>query len=905
MADDPLLSSLNDQTLSNAQGIGDSMADAADAARRLNSELRSSNLLTVEYSKLFTGIKTSASAVGKIQDKAKLTSKAVNDATREQIKNLTSVRELNTKIEDLYRRARKETEENKVQLIAQATVLAIGRDNAQELANIYGGIVQDASKLNSQTAFFNVMSEFVKDIPGLRVFSKPFEDAAIAARKTAIENAKIMQTKEVIRKFTEKELTTGKGLTKERLKQLGLSEITGETAGREAGKLLKQYRDVTKEQSKLGSGIKGFAKSAAASTASFFKTGGFLIAIGKGIQGAVGLLVKGLKSAVKFLLEIDNRAANLAKSLNMTKLEAAQFDFSILKASGGIDYLNQRLGEAADLAASFADSTGIIATDLKVFNADLGVINRRFGLSEQQTSEIAKNILISGQSSKEFAVNALGAAEALEMQSGINLQNQAIMKDIAELSATQFLNLKRQPGLIANAVTQARRFGLTMATIEGTQSSLLNFSQSITDEINAELLLGKQLNLSRARSAALQNDYATVAAEISREIGTAADFSEMNYFQQEALAKSVGMTKEELAKALKEQEALEAAGFASAEAREEEYNKLKKIYGEQEALRRIGMKEYTRQKENISFQEKMNNLLHNMKMIFVQSINPLLQKVTTFLSANPKFIQNSIDKFKNLVSVVSDFISQLIKGGPLSDKLGDKLSKMFGTSRKEGESLIETLKNGMKKVGETIYRVGLVLDGVFIKPILAAVDALQASFKFIQAVAKILSGDFTQGINLGIEGVKELNKGAANFFDAGTNVIVGISGEGQANFFNKLAKGEINLDGTPTDLSKNAADSAKTSSTFKDEQGNEYTSTTEDIDGSRVTTTPLGGSIIPPKKKEKDEPTNFNTLLKNTSKEEKTNKLLERLIQVVEKGGDVYLDSRKVGEALVLSTTRQ
>ena len=47
---------------------------------------------------------------------------------------------------------------------------------------------------------------------------------------------------------------------------------------------------------------------------------------------------------------------------------------------------------------------------------------------------------------------------------------------------------------------------------------------SIQSEMEAELLTGKDLNLERARAAALNGDAAALAAEISSQIGTSVDF---------------------------------------------------------------------------------------------------------------------------------------------------------------------------------------------------------------------------------------------------------------------------------------------------------------------------------------------------------------------------------------------
>ena len=100
--------------------------------------------------------------------------------------------------------------------------------------------------------------------------------------------------------------------------------------------------------------------------------------------------------------------------------------------------------------------------------------------------------------------------------------------------------------------------------------SLLNFEDSIGNQLKAELLTGKQLNLERARAAALQGDQATLAEELSKNIGTAAEFTKMNVLQQKSLAESVGMTADELSNTLRRREEAIASGKSLAQVTEEE-----------------------------------------------------------------------------------------------------------------------------------------------------------------------------------------------------------------------------------------------------------------------------------------------------------------------------------------------
>jgi hypothetical protein len=67
---------------------------------------------------------------------------------------------------------------------------------------------------------------------------------------------------------------------------------------------------------------------------------------------------------------------------------------------------------------------------------------------------------------------------------------------------------------------------MELSKVEAIAGSILQFESSIENELSAELLIGKELNLERARFAALNNDVVTVATEIAAQAGTAAEFGE-------------------------------------------------------------------------------------------------------------------------------------------------------------------------------------------------------------------------------------------------------------------------------------------------------------------------------------------------------------------------------------------
>ena len=57
--------------------------------------------------------------------------------------------------------------------------------------------------------------------------------------------------------------------------------------------------------------------------------------------------------------------------------------------------------------------------------------------------------------------------------------------------------------------------------------------KSLQDEMEAEALLGRDINLEKARQLAYDGDIAAMSAEISKQVGTAADWDKMRAHEKQ------------------------------------------------------------------------------------------------------------------------------------------------------------------------------------------------------------------------------------------------------------------------------------------------------------------------------------------------------------------------------------
>ena len=197
-------------------------------------------------------------------------------------------------------------------------------------------------------------------------------------------------------------------------------------------------------------------------------------------------------------------------------------------------------------------------------------LTKQVGLQAEEAAQIQRFGVLNNKTSEETYNTFVKGLTAARNQYKVGIDFKATLAEAAKVSGQLAANLGFNPERISKAVVAAKAFGMTLEQTAKSGEALLNFEDSIGNQLKAELLTGKQLNLERARAAALQGDQATLAEELSKNIGTAAEFTKMNVLQQKSLAESVNMTADELSNTLRRREEAIASGKSLAQITEEE-----------------------------------------------------------------------------------------------------------------------------------------------------------------------------------------------------------------------------------------------------------------------------------------------------------------------------------------------
>ena len=397
--------------------------------------------------------------------------------------------------------------------------------------------------------------------------------------------------------------------------------------------------------------------------------------LGKSLMGAALAPISLFSKLFSMVQSADKAAGDFAKAMNVTYSEAVatRAEMAELAGSSGDAALNsERLMKSTmTIGKALGSNAKINEADLKTFTklTDQAVISEEAALGLQKLS------LATGKSLEDNTKECLAQAKITAQNNGVVLNEKQLLEDVANVSA----DIKASTGLtgkgLAEAAAQAKSFGMTLDQVTKSAGALLDFESSMQSELEAELLTGKQLNLEKARQAALDNDLATLSQELAKNYGDLSDFQNMNRVQQEAIAKSVGMSREELAKSLLEAEALAGLSGEEAENAKKAFDARVEAVGLEQAQAEFKDKGLKGLMDQQSATEKVNQNMAKLGDIFQQSIVPALLSIgeiftdiidmVTYITTPVSMLVGLFQKVGNYVSVLLNklgFVGKVLKG---------------------------------------------------------------------------------------------------------------------------------------------------------------------------------------------------------------------------------------------------
>jgi hypothetical protein len=215
--------------------------------------------------------------------------------------------------------------------------------------------------------------------------------------------------------------------------------------------------------------------------------------------------------------------------------------------------LNGRLATSVDYLTTVSELTAETGRNANnTFRSDtiatVAEFKNLLGLSGQEAGNLALITEATGRNLEASTSQLVSQVSSFNRTNKSAISQGKVLKDVANTSESITISLGSNPAKLAQAATQAARLGVSLKEVDAIASSLLDFESSIEAELEAQLLTGKEINLAKAREYALTNQLDKLGQEIFENSADIAEFGQMNRLAQEAYAKSLGMTRDQLAR---------------------------------------------------------------------------------------------------------------------------------------------------------------------------------------------------------------------------------------------------------------------------------------------------------------------------------------------------------------------
>ena len=324
-----------------------------------------------------------------------------------------------------------------------------------------------------------------------------------------------------------------------------------------------------------------------------------------------------LKTMIDSAFRFSKISTEIGKSLGYSADKSNEITGKFVDIAQNSSNINVTLANLGEAMNDLNEATGFVAN----YSADALetqiMLTKQFGLTGKEAAGIYELSVLTGKSSSQVNDNMVEAFVNTRNQLKAGVPFKAVMAEAAKVSGQLAANLGNNPSQIVKAVTQAKALGTTLEQVKNQGEALLNFETSLENELKAELLTGKQLNLERARAAALTGDQVALAEELNKNVGTLEEFQGMNVLQQKALAEAVGLTTDQLADQLRKQKLSQETGKSLAQITKEEAIEAEKRQAIQDKFEQTILK----------LQDVIGNLVAGPLSMFLDGLSTALKIV--------------------------------------------------------------------------------------------------------------------------------------------------------------------------------------------------------------------------------------------------------------------------------------
>ena len=306
-------------------------------------------------------------------------------------------------------------------------------------------------------------------------------------------------------------------------KILGFDDLADKVEGKFIQAFMKSFGMGADEAKKMGGAIKGFIGTATRMVAIAWTA--LLIPIG---------------IAFKMFQDLEKATVALSKKTGLVIQPWSKIGQTIQSVGISLRGIGASQEDVSNTAAAVVEHFGTTAGLTEENLENITHMGRGIGLGGAEAAGMLKTFQDITGRTDDTAQNMFMLAK-LNAEAA-DVAPQAVLKDIAESSEAAAKFTKGTGQNLIKASIFAKKIGMDFGKLASSAESLLDFESSVNAEMEASMLLGRQINLGKARELAMTGDMEGLGKELLRQVGSEAEWNRMNYFQRQALAKAVGMS---------------------------------------------------------------------------------------------------------------------------------------------------------------------------------------------------------------------------------------------------------------------------------------------------------------------------------------------------------------------------
>ncbi len=298
-------------------------------------------------------------------------------------------------------------------------------------------------------------------------------------------------------------------------------------------KNLKQQFEFAKNISNLTEGQKEQLEAQVEVYESIKKSiGGIFDTLSILTSGPMGALGMGLIGAGFAADKLGKNIRSFGGFIDSAQFSALGLSFIFEDAEETAKSLSKQFGGLKDVSLSTQLNTNLMATNM--------------GISGEEAANVVGSFARLNNMSADTAMDMAATTKSMAKAAGVPVDQ--VMKDVAG-SAEKFAEYGKDGGInIAKAAVSAAKLGVGMDSLTKVTDSLLDFETSINSELELGAMLGRNINLDRARALAYEGNIGGAVKETLQSLGGIEEFNKMDIFQKRKAAELLGLSVDEFQK---------------------------------------------------------------------------------------------------------------------------------------------------------------------------------------------------------------------------------------------------------------------------------------------------------------------------------------------------------------------